>query len=944
MTIHSIRILAAALLVVWPAVSSGRADEPRYAAQFFNGERGQGLDLYDWHDPAQSPRLDNRMLFDATNPVRWVEDLTLGIPSAPGAFVEYLNGDRLPGRVVEYRDGNRNVFHRFPPHLIVESTAALDWPDALRPEGVRLQPRWLRRVVWQRRSDERLRPGTLFYLDGRQVEFRSLRWSRESVRLLLEQETRDVPFSQIAEIHFPRADCWLAWFEQLALLCPDGRGLVAQFETADGTRATASTERFFPVTRGGANPEHWFHAVQPAWALEPLWLRHRLIRMRRYFRPHELPLTALEPVRVLQRSSLGGPWNWRRDASVQNGPLGATEQTFGWGLGVHAHSELEYELHPAAIAFRSHYGLDRLAGKGGCVRAAVLAGGPGATPLLRSDFLIGAAAVHDTGRLALPTASGPSARLTLVADAAHDGRPAAADPLEIRDTFDWWQPLLELDAAQVRSETRRLAAGSVPLLLDWSLVEPGRAQPALFSTFDQTDALNRVFRTEVAPGEEFFALSRRMTVGDSDRWLVINACRLDKEGAPPRVQVRIDERAVALFEVPWRSIPGDAEPLLVPVDKYQGRSVLVELFQIAGGSGTHVEWRAVTLVESDPRFVRLFDDEQPFIAKLTDGGAQAAFTTDEKYTGTGSVRLSVGERENGEIPGWNFAVRANPKLGEYRYLRFAWKNENGRKRALHLASDGRFAPVRVRNERDSLRYATGGSGRRDYGTSISIDRRSDDWEVVSRDLFGDFGEFNLTGLRLLCPDGDAALFDHIYLVRRSQDFDRLPSPGKPAPFDPVARLPPDLRANVAGIATDPARYGELVAETAPQFSASASGQGVWLLREHLGRKNVLRTHPPQPGQACVLIAPVHVPASGRTTLHLGAAPQAGARWQLLVTVSGDVLHDETISAGAFDAGWKDVSIDLSRFAGRNIVVAVSNQSSGGENEFAYWSTIDVRSE
>lgn len=936
------RIGVVALAAALFAAVDCRGDETRYSAMFFNGDRLRGAEIHDWQEATQEPRLDNRKLFDKSNPVRWVEDLSLPPSAPPSAFVEFANGDRLPGRVVEFHQGDESPYRRLPPHLLVEPTAAIDWPEAPRPLGVGVQARWLRRVAWQRREDDRYRPGMLFLLDGRQLEFRSLRWNRNAVRVLLEQETREVPFGQIAEIHFPRQDAWQAWFEQLAALTPECSATLFQMETSDGVRATASNERFFPVTRGGGNPEHWFHAVQPAWALEPLWLRHRTIRMRTYFQPHEVPLTLIEPLRSLQRASLGGAWNWRRDANVQNGPLASAQLRFGWGLGVHAHSELEFELHPAVQSFQTQYGLDQLAGRGGCVKAVLLTGTAKGTVLHQSEFVVGSEKVHDTGTLAIPTNAAGPGRLTLVADAAHDKRPAGADPLEIRDIFDWWQPLLMLDAGSVKAEVRRRAAASLPLLQEWTLLDSGKS-PLVFNTLDQIDALSRQFRTEIAPAEAFLAFSRRLAVGKSDRFLLLNVCRLEKSGTGTRIQVRIDGRAAGLFDVPPRTVPGDAEPFLIPVEAYRGRTVLVELFQIAADRQSRLEWRGISLLESDPRTVSLFDDDPQFVRKLTDGEATAEFVTDDKYAGAGSVRLTLGERENPTIDGWNFAVRTNPDLGEFRYIRFAWKKPDGKKRALHLAGDGRFVPDRGRNERDSLRYSAGGSGKRDFGPSINVDRRNErEWEVVTRDLKGDFGEFNLTGMRLLCPDGETALFDHIYLARRLQDFDRLPAPGKNPPLDPVSRLPADIRANVDGIVTDPVRYGELVSEVAPIFSAGASESGVWLYKEYQGRRKVLRTHPPEQGRPCVLLTPLHVTANKQTELRLGVSHHTAGDWQLVVKAGGETLHDETISEKTTKAGWKDVTVDLSRFADRNIILEVHNQPTGWQYEFAYWSGIELR--
>ena len=46
-----------------------------------------------------------------------------------------------------------------------------------------------------------------------------------------------------------------------------------------------------------------------------------------------------------------------------------------------------------------------------------------------------------------------------------------------------------------------------------------------------------------------------------------------------------------------------------------------------------------------------------------------------------------------------------------------------------------------------------------------------EFTVVTRDLFADFGEFTLSGIALSTVDGEFALFDHIYLGTKPEDFE-----------------------------------------------------------------------------------------------------------------------------------------------------------------------------
>ncbi len=923
------------------APAAAPAQTARFSAQFASGKRLNGAEIHDWHDQKSDPRLDNQKLFFSSDRVQSIEDHSIAPAETPDAFVEFFGGDRLPGRVIEYRTGQEAIFRKSPPCLVVAPEAAIDWHETRRLAGVPVIVNWLRRVVWQARDDDRYRPATLFYLDGRQIEFRALRWSKSSVSLLLEEETREVPFSEIAELHLPRRDPWEAWFDQLAALVPDDTGLVVQVETGDGVRATASTARMNAATLGDANPDRWYHGFQPTWSLECLWLRHRAIRVRRFFAPHEVPLSAIEPVHAVQRANLGGGWQWQIDRNVHAGPLRCSEQSFAWGFGVHAYSELTFDLPLCARTFRTQYGLDRAAGAGGCVRAAVFTGPKTGRPLYRSDYVIGSARAHDTGALSV----GGAKQLTLVVDPAQDDRPAGADPFEIRDTFDWLQPVIELDPEDLKTEFARRSASPLFAWPGWTIVA-AKSHPINVSiAWDQHGPPARRCRIEAAPRENFFSIARRLEVGAGDRFLVLSLSRLEKDSGPSRIQVRVDGRALAEFEVPPNVAPADPDPLLIPIDHYRGKTVDVELVQIAQSPAARVEWRGIGLAQRDPLVFEAFEDDPEFVSTLTDGEGTASLETSDKLTGDASVRVASGDRNSPAIPGWSIPIRSDPQPGECRFLRFAWKKKGGKEIGLHLAAAGSFPAALVNEPKESLRYHVGRGVKHDYGRSIPLrDQPPEQWELVTRDLFADFGAFNATGLRLVCGEGDWAQFDHIYFARRPQELDRITQKLRSPPVDPLVGISAELKSNVEALAADPARFGEVIGEVAPAFSTYASGQGVWLLKMYQGRERVLRTHPPEQGKPCILRAPVRVPADKHTELKLSVAHHPQSDWQLVILANGERLHDSLISSSTTQQGWADISVDLSRFAGHNIVLEVHNHPNNWSNEFAYWGRIEIVTE
>ena len=181
---------------------------------------------------------------------------------------------------------------RVAPHVLVAPSVPIDFPSQRGLDAVRARVQDLRRVVWRRRGTEGYFPGTIFYVDGREARFRSLRWSDDGVIVLLADGPRRAPFNDIAELHLPRADNWHTYYTALAIKNPACDARLFQAETADHLIVTTSLERFQARSLGG-DQRQWYHMFQPSWSLDPLWVRHATIEWRRFWDPHEVPLSIL---------------------------------------------------------------------------------------------------------------------------------------------------------------------------------------------------------------------------------------------------------------------------------------------------------------------------------------------------------------------------------------------------------------------------------------------------------------------------------------------------------------------------------------------------------------------------------------------------------------------------------------------------------------------------
>ena len=611
---HWVVFCLAAVLV---ACSSPRASAqtPKYAALFTDGTYVREGRLTDGHAPALQPKIEGRLLDDPQKPARWVRNTSLPPGTLPRAFVEFVGGDRIAGEILGYRSGEEKPNDREFPHFLLslgDPRAALGEPrPAGEPPGSPRRPpgepgltaagempvlaRWVRRIVWQPTGGDRYQPGTLIYRDGRQAAVRRVRFIADRVLALLDDGPKEIALAELAELHFPRSDPWDAYFEQLAMLAADETTRLVTLQSDDGQLMTTTTDRFQPRHHGNANdPNNWDFLVQPAWSLRPFWISHARVHTRVYFAPHEVPLSAIEPLKIEQRSTSGTRFLPCVDRNVRGQFLQTGARGFAWGLGTHASCAITFPLPEGARALRSFVGLDEIAGRGGCARARVFAGATDGKPLYESKLLVGSNDTVDTGRIDLAGVTGGEKKLVLVSDAAHRDRPAGADPLDIRDFVDWLEPILELDPEKLRSELAQRAATVVPAWEGWS-VRRQSGEPVFASRWDPSDPRNRRHVVEiVASGEPLTISSRQRITADHDYLLI--AARQTKNGPTVRLSVRIAETPAGEFDVLAPNDRSVSPPIFVSVANFRGREVPIELNLTSRGDTSRVRFGALRLV------------------------------------------------------------------------------------------------------------------------------------------------------------------------------------------------------------------------------------------------------------------------------------------------------------------------------------------------------------
>src|SRR5207302_9901060 len=131
------------------------------------------------------------------------------------------------------------------------------------------------------------------------------------------------------------------------------------------------------------------------------------------------------------------------------------------------------------------------------------------------------------------------------------------------------------------------------------------------------------------------------------------------------------------------------------------------------------------------------DDVEPLLRQLqkNPGRPEPSEMTRELrevYSGACSVRATNLQRYATQVQGWSFTIAENPQPGEFRFLRFAWKRTEGAAIMFQLHANGRWDQRYYAGELTPLVKSWGAM----IKVAADVPRA---WQVVTRDLFQDFG-------------------------------------------------------------------------------------------------------------------------------------------------------------------------------------------------------------
>jgi len=134
---------------------------------------------------------------------------------------------------------------------------------------------------------------------------------------------------------------------------------------------------------------------------------------------------------------------------------------------------------------------------------------------------------------------------------------------------------------------------------------------------------------------------------------------------------------------------------------------------------------------------------------------------------------------------------------------------------------------------------------------------------------------------------------------------------------------------------------EAIAKFAPGWMAKDCGADMSPgIRDELGKKNVLVTHPLSETLPCVLGRRVDILPDKKTTLHLVVGHHPEGDWVLRVSADRQLVH-KVIGKETAPDGWTSIDVDLSEYAGRIITLQLTNEANGWSYEAAYWARIEI---
>jgi hypothetical protein len=437
------------------------SDQMRYQVVYDDDRTIEGAAIEKDHFFAHGrsdAHLDGQPIFLPDNQVRLIRNRRTVI-STVGTYIEFMNGDILPGQVVGI--GVARPGRNMPDYLRVRLSPPLTNHTGKNASLINVQAERVARVVTRTPAGGSGKPGSIRLKSGPYFEFKAMRWQADKILTLTSDGDRTIPIQDVAELHQSIGERMRLMMSGRTEIGFDSPGHQVVFQAINGARLTTREERMVRSKNSRT-------IIQPSWALDSIMLAPEDIAEVLFLRQNEFPLASL-PAETLATKNVFGKWNWTRNRNVRGGRLDSGDRDSPIGVGMSAYTAVAFHLPAGAESFTSWVGLDRAAGDGGCAVASVHLNDLKSEPAWRSGFLQGGKSSVSVGPLSVKNQQ----RLVLVADYGHKGRPQGADPFDIRDEVNWINSIVEVKPpASAHPELQEL----FPFLTEWTMSQEDRAR------------------------------------------------------------------------------------------------------------------------------------------------------------------------------------------------------------------------------------------------------------------------------------------------------------------------------------------------------------------------------------------------------------------------------------------------------------------------------------
>lgn len=417
-----------------------------------------------------SASIGGKPVFGPQPSVRLVRNRLLSTKQN-GPFIQLANGDILPGY---FEPLNQTADSRESHFVSVSIFGPLFAKDSRRNQ-IQVRRDSIARIKLSSGKADAFAPGLIAFRDGPNISARSIRWNSKGIRLLSDQSVKAVAWADIEDVHLPRADRMQAILQDALVELPQDADFLGRMVTTDGAVLTYHRHRI----RIGLHRGRLCHIVQPAWALNAIYVPVDSVVSTSYRSIDEIPLSLLPATLLKRHSVFGETWKWKRNCNVKGLPLSSGKLRADMGIGMWSHREIAFELPPAAVAFSAWVGIDNAVGEGGCVRCKIYRDEVSGNPIWTSGLLQSG---KEPVRVEVANLKG-ARRLVLVAEFAHEDRQKGDLPFDIRDMVAWLSPVVQIDGKQLPSVPLDIEK-TFPELAGWSITEETRKRISIRSFHD----------------------------------------------------------------------------------------------------------------------------------------------------------------------------------------------------------------------------------------------------------------------------------------------------------------------------------------------------------------------------------------------------------------------------------------------------------------------------